>query len=85
MTTIKAYPDCPSCHGEGTVYDSVEYWGANVSMPSLCETCIERAIAEGVISEEEADGDIEVEPNVDAQQEAFYEQVDYEYDRRMDR
>lgn len=47
MTTlsITAKADCGACHGTGEVYDSVDWWGATVSMPSLCG-CIEEQIPE---------------------------------------
>jgi len=39
---------CGRCNGTGyeQVYDTVEYWGANVSMPTwiACRMCLERGI-----------------------------------------
>lgn len=47
MTTLRitAKADCGACHGEGTVYDTVDWWGASASMPSICG-CIEEQIPE---------------------------------------
>lgn len=42
---ISAKPDCGACHGTGEVYDSVNWWGATVSMPSTCN-CVEEQIPE---------------------------------------
>lgn len=36
---VKPDPHCKYCHGEGVVYDSVDYGGTTVQMPSDCE-CI---------------------------------------------
>lgn len=36
-TAPGADPDCPYCHGSGKVYDTVDWWGAAVSMESGCE------------------------------------------------
>ena len=37
---IKPRPDCPSCFGEGTVYDTVDYGSTTAQLPSNC-ACVE--------------------------------------------
>ena len=37
---IKPVPDCEFCHGEGTVYDPVDYGSTTVQMSSFCN-CVE--------------------------------------------
>jgi hypothetical protein len=38
---MKANPKCTSCHGTGTVYDSVPYGSYNIGMPSQCDCVVE--------------------------------------------
>jgi len=52
MTFLEAYPDCGCCHGTGETYDWVPYGDTNVRLYSACECCIDRAIADGIITED---------------------------------
>jgi len=55
MKTIHVTPisNCPYCHGDGYVYDTVDYGSTTSQMQSLC-SCIEEQIPE------DFDGDVEV-------------------------
>ena len=37
---IKPKPDCEYCHGEGTVYDTVDYGSTTAQLPNFCN-CVE--------------------------------------------
>ena len=43
--SIRPDPSCKACHGEGTVYDTVDYGSTTAQLPSWCE-CVERQIPE---------------------------------------
>lgn len=40
IQTIKPDPNCTFCHGEGTVYDTVDYGSTTAQLPSYCD-CVE--------------------------------------------
>ena len=47
MTTYKITPNpnCPFCHGTGTVYDNVPYGSTTASMPGDCN-CVDEQLPE---------------------------------------
>lgn len=55
MKKILANPRCVCCQGTGEVNDFVPWGDTYVSMPSVCECCIEWNYLEGNLSEEEWD------------------------------
>lgn len=40
--TITPREGCPYCRGTGTVYDTVDWWGATAQMPSTCDCVLEQ-------------------------------------------
>ena len=42
MPAFDGNPDCPLCHGSGTLYDWVPYGMGNVQMPTGCDCVAEQ-------------------------------------------
>ena len=42
MPTFDGLPDCPLCHGTGTLYDWVPYGSGDIQMPIGCDCVAEQ-------------------------------------------